>query len=63
MDTEKLRSEIISKLEDHIEQTFLELQKKMGIADGNISPYDALELDYAVKELSERMEIILLKQR
>ena len=63
MDTEKLRNEIISKLNEHIEQIFYELQKKLGIEDGNISPYDALELDYAVKEMSARMEIILLKQK
>lgn len=63
MDTEKLRNEIISKLNEHIEQIFYELQEKLGIEDGNISPYDALELDYVVKEMSARMEIILLKQK
>ncbi len=63
MDTEKLRNEIISRLQDHIEQIFYDLQKKMGIEDGNISPYDALELDHVMKEMSARMEIILLKQK
>ena len=63
MDTEKLRNEIIAKLDDHIEQIFIELQTELGIEDGDISPYDSLELEYVVKELSARMEIILLKQK
>ena len=59
----KLRDELIQKLEAHVNDIFLEMQKKLGIEDGKISPYDALELDYQLRELSARMEIILVKQK
>ena len=59
----ELEKKIKEKLESHIETVFIELQNEMGIKSGDISPYDALELGYVMKELTSRMAIILLKQK
>ena len=60
---QELGDKLMQKLEKHVNDIFLEMQEELGIKDGNISSYDALELEYLLHELSTRMEIILIKQK
>ncbi len=62
MDTEKLQSEIKEKLDDHVQTICTEFQQYMGITSGDIDPFDAVELDLLMDDMTKRLAIILLKQ-
>lgn len=54
--------EIIKKIEDCVNEIFVEMQDDYDITNGDCSPWDEFELDKATERLAVVMVGILLRQ-
>ena len=58
-----MNEKILNLLEDKVNEIFAEMQEELNIEDGNILPLDALELDHCIKQLADKIEVVLNSQK
>lgn len=58
-----MKDKILLILNYKIDDTFLRMQKEMGITSGDVEPLDNMELMDTTELLAEIIEKILLKQK
>lgn len=54
---------IFNLLDEKINEIFYQMQMEMGIEDGGIDPFDAVELDKMMKVMVNKIEVILDSQK
>ena len=54
-----MKEQILQLLEDKVNDTFLEMQNRLNIQHGDISPLQQWELDNCISELADKIEEIL----
>ena len=59
----KTNEKILKLLEDKVDDIFLEMQNELDINNGDISPLDAFELDNYIKQLADKIEVVLNNQK
>lgn len=62
MDMTDRAYEIMSKLENNVNEIFLEEQNRLGIASGDISPMVDYDMTLALEKLAQIIDFALMEQ-
>lgn len=58
-----VNEKIFNLLDEKLNEIFFQMQEEMGIKEGGIEPYDAIELDKLEKAMANKIEVILNSQK
>ena len=58
-----VNEKIFDLLDEKLNEIFYQMQMEMGIKEGGIDPYDAIELDKMMKVMTDKIEVILNSQK
>ena len=58
-----VNEKIFDLLDEKINEIFYQMQMEMGIEEGGIDPFDAVELDKMEKAMANKIEVILNSQK
>ena len=58
-----VNGKIFDLLDEKLNEIFYQMQMEMGIEEGGIDPYDAIELDKMMKVMTDKIEVILNSQK
>ena len=60
---EALKADVLGMLMDKVEDIFIDMQQAMEVKSGDISPFDALQLQRKEEQLADRITEILVRQK
>lgn len=60
---EELKADVLGMIMDRVEGIFIDLQNAMEIKSGDVSPFDALQLQRKEEQLADRITNILVQQK
>lgn len=60
---EMLKADVLGMIMDRVEDIFIDFQNAMEIKSGDVSPFDALQLQRKEEQLADRITDILVQQK